>query len=74
MSGVDRPNALYRSTVSAVQSRSIVLALGPTSLLMSSVDRGAIVVIFIYLRSKPGGRRGGSCIVVADEPPGPTSL
>ncbi len=41
---------------------------------MSSVDKGAIVVIFIYLRSGPGGRRGGSCIVVADEPPGPTSL
>jgi hypothetical protein len=33
-----------------------------------------MVVIFIYLRSGLGGRRGGSCIVVADEPPGPTSL
>jgi hypothetical protein len=57
-----------------VHSRSIVLALGPTSLLMSSVDNGAIFVIFIYLLSGPGGRRGGSCIAVVDDPPGPTSL
>ncbi len=57
-----------------MHSLSIVLALGPTSLLMSSADSGAIFVIFIYLLSGPGGRRGGSCIVVVGDPPGPTSL
>ncbi len=41
---------------------------------MSSIDNGAIVVIFMYLLSGPGGRRGGSCIAVVDEPPGPRSL
>ncbi len=57
-----------------MHSRSIVRALGPTSLLMSSVDNGAIFVIFMYCLSGPGGRRGGNCIAVVGEPPGPTSL